>query len=268
MYLGESFVMDVKKIDIVHEFVLDREHRCEYPNGRGLYGIVHCIHGTAEYRFSSGERIIISQGDTLLLSPLAGYSIFTQREFRHYTVNFTIHASSSHLNALNAPYCLLRKTASEQIHMRLNKLVKSWEQKNPGYEMLAISHLYALLSLFYFEYKNSSIPSEALIRVQPAKEYIEQSFMLPITLEQLARRCDMSVTNFRREWQKIYTVTPMQYRDEIKLAYAKECLIKGVYSVSEVSCKCGFESTGYFIRFFKKHTGTTPNKFKKCSIIL
>ena len=92
--------------------------------------------------------------------------------------------------------------------------------------------------------------------------------MLPITLEQLAKRCDMSITNFRREWQKIYNMTPIQYRDEIKISYAKEYLISGLYSVSETATKCGFENTGYFIKFFKNHAGITPNKFKKQSITL
>ena len=134
--------------------------------------------------------------------------------------------------------------------------------------MLCISHLYALLSLFYFEYKNKQIPSDAMLRLQPAKEYIEQNFNLPITLEDLAKHCNMSITNFRREWQRLHFMTPMQYRDEIKLSHAKEYLISGLYSVDEVAEKCGFESTGYFIVFFKKHVGITPNRFKKRSITL
>ena len=55
MILGDGFHLDVSKIDLVHEFVLDRAHRCEYPHGRGMYGIVHCISGTAEFRFDFGD---------------------------------------------------------------------------------------------------------------------------------------------------------------------------------------------------------------------
>ena len=268
MLIDESFIMDIAKIDLAHEFVLDKEHRCEYPNGRGLYGMVHCVYGAAEYRFDSGERLVIEKGDTLLLSPLTAYSIFTQKEFKHFTVNFIIHRETSRPDILEAPYCLLKNASAEQFVIYLNKLTKTWKQKNIGYEMLSISHLYSLISLFYLECKKSSIPYDSLIRLQPAKEYIEQSFMLPITLEQLAKRCDMSITNFRREWQKIYNMTPIQYRDEIKISYAKEYLISGLYSVSETATKCGFENTGYFIKFFKNHTGITPNKFKKQSITL
>ena len=134
--------------------------------------------------------------------------------------------------------------------------------------MLSISQLYALISLFYFEYKNLFIASEFWERLQPAKEYIEKNFNLRMSLDQLAKMCNMSVTNFRREWQKLYHTTPMQYRDEIRLSYAKEYLISGYYSVSEVAAKCGFENAGYFIRFFEKHVGVSPGVFKRRSLIL
>lgn len=268
MFPTEGFLMDISEIDLVHEFVLDDVHRCAYPNGRGMYGVVHCVEGTAEYRFASDERLVIEKGDTLLLSPWAVYSIFTQKTFRHYTVNFLIHREHSRPSILDKPYCLLKNTNAEQFLIRLNKLNNAWKQKSMGYEMLSISHLYALLSLFYFEYKNKQIPSDAMLRLQPAKEYIEQNFNLPITLEDLAKHCNMSITNFRREWQRLHFMTPMQYRDEIKLSHAKEYLISGLYSVDEVAEKCGFESTGYFIVFFKKHVGITPNRFKKRSITL
>ena len=73
----------------------------------------------------------------------------------------------------------------------------------------------------------------------------------------------MSTTHFRREWTKLYGTPPLQYRDALRLSYAKEYLLSGYYSVTEVAEKCGFEDTNYFIRFFKKHTGITPGKFSK-----
>ena len=268
MLLGDGFHLDVSKIDLVHEFVLDRAHRCEYPHGRGMYGIVHCISGTAEFRFDFGDNLTIKKGDTLLLSPYAIYSIYTQKEFRHYTVNFKAHQKTSQPDILNAPYRLLNSTAADQFVIRLNKLNKTWASKSLGYEMLSISQLYALLYLFYIEYKSQELPTESAARLRPAKEKIELCFNQPISLEILAKYCNMSVTNFRREWKKTYNSTPLQYRDEIRLSHSRDLLVSGIYSVSEVAERCGFENTGYFIRFFKKHTGLTPAQFKKQSIII
>lgn len=268
MLLSDGFYLDVSEIHLVHEFVLDRAHQCEYLNGRGMYGIVHCISGTTEFCFDSGETLTMEKGDTLLLSPNSRYSTYTQMEFQHYTVNFKTHENTLCPDFLNAPFRLLKGTAADQFVVRLNKLNKIWSSKGLGYEMLSMSQLYALLSLFYVEYKCQGLPMESAIRLRPAKEKIELCFNQPISLEILAKYCNMSVTNFRREWKKTYNSTPLQYRDEIRLSHSRDLLVSGIYSVSEVAERCGFENTGYFIRFFKKHTGITPAQFKKQSIII
>ena len=267
MNFNETFTMDISDIHLAHEFVLDAAHKCEYLNGRGTYGMVYGIEGTAEYKFNSGERLTVNEGDTLLLAPDTSYSIFTRTAFRHYTVNFRIHKENSFLDMIDMPFCLLQNSNPEQFARLFGKLNKAWMQKSDGYKMRSVSHLYALISLFYYEYKNRLIPFGSDARLQPAKEYIEENFRSGITLEQLAKNCSMSVTNFRREWQKIYHSTPIQYRDKIRLSYAKEYLISGYYSVSEIAARCGFESPAYFIRFFGKQTGMTPGEFKKQAML-
>lgn len=263
MLFNDAFMMDISRIEIAHEFVLDKDHVCEYPNGRGTYGMVYCVEGEAEYRFNSGERLTVGEGDTLFLSPNTAYSIFTRKEFRHYTVNFRIHKKSSRLDIIDKPYCVLKSVNSEQLERQFNKLTVAWMQKSVGYEMMSVSYLYSLAYLFYFNYRNLTVSTSYFTRLVPAKEHIDQRFASRITLEQLARLCDMSVTNFRREWLKAYGITPMRYRDEIRLSYAKQYLVSGYYSVAEVAERCGFDDAGYFIRFFEKHVGVSPGAFKR-----
>ncbi len=262
MLFNNDLFLDVKKIYIVHEFILDRVHRCEYPNGRRQFGIVYALSGKAEYRFFTGERITITEGDVLFLSPHAAYSIITEKEFKHYTVNFDIHKHSSQLHFLDKPYCLLTEVNTEQIKRSFSKLNTLWITKKTGYEMRSMSYLYELLSLFCFELTNNQ-HSEGQKRLRSAKEYIEQHFTHPICLEELAALSNMSITNFRREWKKQYAQSPLQYRDSIRLYYAKEYLNSGYYTVSEIAEKCGFDDTNYFVRFFKKNVGITPGAFKK-----
>ena len=262
MILSGEFYLDIEKIQIAHEFILDRIHRCDYPSGRAHYGLVYVLNGKAEYRFFTGDRFTVTDGDVLFLSPNCAYSIVTEKEFKHYTVNFDLHEDSSNLNALEQPYCLLKGKKSEQIERILKELVGVWSPQKTGYEMRSVGYLYELLSQFYFEYTKEQ-NSVLYQRLLPAKEYIEQHFKEPITLEQLAYMSNMSVTNFRREWKKHYPESPIRYRDNIRLYYAKEYLNSGYYSVSEIAEKCGFDDVSYFVRFFKKQTGTPPGAYKK-----
>lgn len=262
MLFTDRFFVDIKEVQVAHEYVLDRVHRCEYPHGRGHYGLVYVLSGQAEYRFHSGERVTVSDKDTFFLFPNAAYSAVIAKEFRHYTVNFDIHEDTSRIGIFDHPYCLLKKQESDPLERKFKKIVDLWTSKKIGFEMESVGCLYGLLSLFYFEHTQRR-NSTAYQRLLPAKEYIEQHFGRPLTLEDLAKRSNMSVTHFRREWKKFYLEAPMQYRDSIRLYYAKEYLNSGYFTVSEIAQKCGFENVSYFVRFFKKQMGITPGVYKK-----
>ena len=38
----------VERISLIHEFVLDENHVCSYPRGRGQYGLIFAVDGEAE----------------------------------------------------------------------------------------------------------------------------------------------------------------------------------------------------------------------------
>ena len=129
-------------------------------------------------------------------------------------------------------------------------------------DMLCIAQLYELFSNIHFELYKHKNATASCLRLQAAKDYIDHNYACPISLDQLSILCNMSVTNFRREWAKVYKDTPLQYRDKLRLAYAKEYLLSGYYNVSETAEKCGFCDTNYFVRFFRARTGISPGKFK------
>ena len=262
MLFSHDVYFDIKTIQLAHEFVLDRVQKCEYPQGRGHYGLVFVQSGRAEYRFFTGDRFTIGEGDVLFLSPKCAYSIVTEKAFKHYTVNFDIHEDSSKTDMLSRSYYLLQGESVASMEQIFKELITVWGMKKPGFEMRSVGYLYELLSQFYFAYAQEQI-SVSYHRLLPAKEYIEQHFENTITLEQLAFLSNMSVTNFRREWKKHYAESPIRYRDRIRLYYAREYLSSGYYTVTEIAKKCGFEDTSYFVRFFKQKTGHTPNEFKR-----
>ncbi|WP_432713706.1 helix-turn-helix domain-containing protein [Pedobacter sp.] len=51
-------------------------------------------------------------------------------------------------------------------------------------------------------------------------------------------------------------------RDRVILE-AKRLLINMKLSIADISIQLDFNDQSYFIKFFKKHTGTTPSIFRK-----
>ena len=120
-----------------------------------------------------------------------------------------------------------------------------------------------MFSFLFAEILEKEYSTTSYLRLNPTKEYIEQYYYRNITLDLLANKSNMSVSNFRREWFKLYGESALQYRDKIRLSYAEKYLLSGYYTVTEIAEKCGFDNVNYFIRFFKKHMGISPGKFKK-----
>ena len=259
----DSFFINVKKINLVHEFILNNRIKCAYLKKRERFGLVYAIDGEAKFSFFSGESVTLLPGEMLLLTTEASYSVSTEKnnEFKHFTVNFDIDKDNSNADFLCDTFCVLKPRNTALYYHLFKQLITVWTNKKIGYEMYSVAFLYQLLGNFCAEIYEKNHLAASYHSLQQAKKYIDEHFNCDLNLNFLANISNMSTTNFRREWKRLYGMSPMQYRDKIRLYYAKEYLLTGYYSVSEVSNKCGFSNSNYFIRFFRKHEGISPGKF-------
>ena len=192
--MNGEFYIDIGRIRLAHDYVLDRVRRCAYPHGREAFGLVLAITGGAEYRFATGERLMVEPGEVLFLSAGVAYTIVTERAFRHVTINFDIHRETSALGRFAAPYHLIRPDRAESISRRFRRIAELWRERTPGYEMQAVADLYELFSLLD-EAERVGHPSH---RLSSAREYIEGHFASAFSLGELADLSGMSLTSFRR----------------------------------------------------------------------
>ena len=140
------FSFRVRSISIAHACVLDEQHKCAYPQGRGAYGVVLATEGEAEYRFRGGGRRTVRAGEIFLLPPEVAYSVFIPCVFRHYTVNFDIYPESEIPAPLQEGQCML--FAAHPAHAALfSKIASHWSSTEAGREMGAMACLYEILSL-------------------------------------------------------------------------------------------------------------------------
>lgn len=255
--------IDIKKIKLAHEFTLNKENRCSYPNGRNYYGIIYCVEGEAEYKFSSKKTCTLRDGDIILLSPKAAYSITTKNYFKHYTINFETHEKSTNIDFLKDNFYLLHTENPQWYSHTFKKLLARWTSGKINSQLTATASLYEIFAIFISEIFEKEYSSDSYLRLEPAKTYLEQHYDSEITLDILANCVNMSVTHFRREWLKLYGESALEYRNKIRISYAEKYLMSGYYSISEISRKCGFNDVNYFIRFFKKYMGISPGKYQK-----
>ena len=80
------------------------------------------------------------------------------------------------------------------------------------------------------------------------------------TVSYYAELCNMSEMNFRRLFREYTGMSPIEYRNDIRLTNARNKLQSGEYNVSEAAEICGFSNLSFFIRLYKKKYGYTPKK--------
>ena len=70
----------------------------------------------------------------------------------------------------------------------------------------------------------------------------------------------MSEVNFRRLFKEYTGMSPIDYRNDLRLKNAKNMLQSGEYNVTEAATASGFSNLSFFIRLYKKKYGHTPKK--------
>ena len=99
------------------------------------------------------------------------------------------------------------------------------------------------------------------------KSVIELHRYSNLSLDELAKLCNLSLSSFKREFKKIFNDTPNNYITDQKLKRAKELLTITEMPVGEIAFGVGFNDPLYFTRIFKKKTGASPTEYRQHNIV-
>ncbi|NME70464.1 helix-turn-helix domain-containing protein [Flammeovirga aprica] len=99
-------------------------------------------------------------------------------------------------------------------------------------------------------------------RVSQLKKVIELHTFSNLSLEELAKLCHLSLSSFKREFQKIYEETPSKYLSGQRIKKAKELLQSTSLPINEIAYDIGYNDPLYFTRIFKKKEGVSPSQYR------
>ncbi|HWZ04291.1 MAG TPA: helix-turn-helix domain-containing protein [Mucilaginibacter sp.] len=96
-----------------------------------------------------------------------------------------------------------------------------------------------------------------------AQTYIEENHHLPLTIDDIADRSNMSKRNFIRRFKKATKNTPFEYLQRVKIEAAKKALEKGSQNINLLMYDAGYNDIKTFREVFKKITGLTPQDYRR-----
>lgn len=95
------------------------------------------------------------------------------------------------------------------------------------------------------------------------KSVVEQNYINPVSIPELAYLSGRSVSSFKRDFVKTFNDSPSRWIRAKRLEKAKEMLEISTLSISEICFSVGFENISHFSRIFKEQYGVSPNSYRK-----
>ncbi len=105
--------------------------------------------------------------------------------------------------------------------------------------------------------------SSQMNAIAQALYYSNQHFSESFKIETLATLCNLSTSRFSHLFSEIVGLSPLQYRDELRIASAIERMISTNDTLSHIAHETGFADAIQFSRIIKKVTGQLPTEYRK-----
>lgn len=250
-----SFITCIKRSMVdKHYATSHRKHNC----------FLYYMGGGHEFRTTDGVYTFTA-GDAAYLPYSASYENTSLGDDTSYIqLDFSLYKNGQPTGLFDKP-CSCGKMISESVGALL---LKAWERycaDGDKAKLFCTGSVYNAADLFVSDMENRIYKTEEYLRIEKAVKFLENNFIMNTSVGELAAISSTCVSNFERIFRKYYGVGVVEYRNNLRIAKAKQLLACGA-SVADAAEQTGFSDTFYFSRIFKKITGETPGAYRKSFI--
>ena len=143
------------------------------------------------------------------------------------------------------------------------KIYQVWNKKSIGYYAECMSILYEIIRKLQ-RYNHRQYKGNVTDKIRPSLDYMMAHFSESnFNFSEMGAQSGLSYDYFKELFVKEYGMPPIRYLTHLRLTKAKELLLTGRYSVTEIAELCGYENVYYFSNVFKKHVGVSPKQYRE-----
>ena len=194
-----------------------------------------------------------------------GYLLEFSKNFQFLSANI---GNELLRKAANRNYCQLDKTGNGTLCTILQTMLDEYRSRQEGYENVIKATLEIFL-IQYLRYRQSN-QSDNIKAITYQQEKLQEFLdLLEVNIsskKQASAYADMvSLSPFQLNsiTKNLLGKTVAELIEDQILLEAKRHLLATPNQVNQIAFQLGYEDVSYFIRFFKKLTGHTPEAFRK-----
>lgn len=220
-----------------------------FNGGRPQNAFLYTIKGKVAYTFLENNQVyIVNEGETFFIP--AGVKHTTQ----YLQDNNTVGLLQFDVIKGALPSCLNNSPIfKSESFSRVFRNIWEPNLNNPTYTLTLVSQLLWLAS------SSTNKISNKFIKLLPVISEIEQHYYENYKIDYYAKMCNMSESGFRRLFHEYTQLSPIEYRNVIRLKKAKQFIQCGEYTVEEAANEVGIFNLSFFYRLYKKYFGSIKN---------
>ncbi len=120
-----------------------------------------------------------------------------------------------------------------------------------------------MLACASYIYLSNLVKIENSDLVNEITRFIERNYKNDLTVDDICNRFYISRNKLFNLFRKEFNTTPNVYLTKLRIDKSKELLLSSDDQISTIAEKVGVPDYNYFIKLFRKETGTTPLRFRK-----
>ncbi|MBU2525382.1 MAG: AraC family transcriptional regulator [Bacteroidetes bacterium] len=149
----------------------------------------------------------------------------------------------------------------------INSLLPYFKGKSPLNDALLRLKIEELLLGFLMNDQQEQF-KDFLVQLNKKSKLNIEALMLKnvnsnLSVEELAFLSGMSVSSFKRYFQKHFEKSPAKWISEKRLEWASNLLNNTEKNINEIAFELGYENTSHFIQKFQSNFGATPKKYRE-----
>lgn len=248
--------------------------------------LVFFVNGSATHMLFNGDQkscYSVMQGDCFAILPQEAHAFEDGKQVSFYNVIFSPSFISDELEELKKfdTWKLIFGSRNicerNKIHLSLNsriilneyiqELLIELQDMPEGYKLSAKALLIKILLIILRSKPQKMTQSSRSSKINPfilnVITEMEKNPEKCYILNDLAKKANMSISNFSRKFQDISGTSPIEYLISLRMGKAESLLLSTDMSIYDIAEQCGFHDVNYFIKTFRRYRNTTPAKFRK-----
>jgi len=97
-------------------------------------------------------------------------------------------------------------------------------------------------------------------RIGEAVSWLRTNYDQPVSIQNLAKLVNLSVTSFHRQFKSVTGMSPLQYQKTLRLQEARRLMLTATLDAGQASRRVGYSSASQFTREYGRFFGSAPAK--------